>query len=1850
MQERVLDSTYRLLEEIGRGGFGAVYRGVRIGSEGSGQVAIKLLNKNPKLASEDYIRFQREATVMSQLIHPGVVTVFELSEDHGTYFIVMEYVSGQNLRDYVRSRGGKISLTEIVDIVLQAAEALDYVHSHAIIHRDIKPQNMLIEEKSDRGERHSHVKLVDFGVARLGEGMVAVAPTGEGVVGTYAYMAPEATGLTQWDVDSRADIYSLGIVAYELIAGKTPFSELRNDELLRAHVEQNAPSIKTFRGQDIPITIDNIVQKCISKNPDDRYQSMFGLICDLRRIQVDLRARGVIEPFEIAKKDIGIGSLLERTFVGRKSVVKEIADYAGKHGTGVHWGLLRSDVGIGKTRCLQEVRKTIESRKLKLLYFRFSESEQRLPLQSFSLAINELLSHYHRTNRSAFRKYLSATVSQMGSVAGELGRFIPILRQFAVNPAGDIRSAEENSIDFDSALQNTDDVFSVSQSLDKRYMAPNQRLNDAIVVLLSGLLQADERFVFLMDDFHLADVATLSFFTYLLESEDCDANFSIVFSMREKQSRQNIILDNFVRRIFERQLGVRIWSLLPFEEPEIREFFEALGMQDCPPDFSRFVFEKSGGSVLQIISMLKQMLAQDALVPSTSVGGDRSLGWTLNVDWDRLQQVAVDFVSIEILLAGLESIDRRDLGLLNIAAISYDACEFEYFSIESGMSLVELEQRLIGLVHRGYLEIVGDESMPIQRRAFSFSHEKIRTAVLIKLDLETRRHIHYSLATRIAALYRTPKKEQVIALAKHFDGAGDKVSPSDSVKVFLRAAKVYIHASEHNQARYYIDKALEVTAKISVQSDRIQKLRDCYEAEYMIQAAQGNLIEASEVCRNLLEITFDSAKRKTLQVFWSHLLLGLGRHRVAYAQSLEVVESNAKTLSTRVLDFLSFLSNLSIGTFLYPYFVSAVQKIFGTINAKRNEGSSQAVIVMSLAHLHGGVPRFGRTLGLAARMGVLSRALDRDASIMNIVVAIKLFCRGNVSQAYQMCEESEYFLQTKGFQIHHRWLVALRGIWIDYPMGKMDRLHALVDTEVGLFLPSSGIMHFESYALRAWLTLMSPSSRSARSAATNDAKHRRKSDRQSSQSPAEKLSSDSSGASNISRRVVDSGENSQYTALTLFSDAARFALSDKIEPLRRAVDQLRRQSSVSPIGDVLADFAFSIQALVLGHQHESLKSYQRAVSRLIRVEMEIVSVVVGDALRFASMILPVFAISFRAKGWPWGVQLRKILFSIDNVLKTAEGVKNPRRSAVSVLFNGFLAFLNGQRAEAFLLLERAIMDSRSQRSELIEAIAASLMGAFSGKASSHRASENFLSAVDIARRYELRLLERYVLGLAALTKVELVFDAGAAGGAEDVSSVSLLSREKQTTLGFSEVLVKMQSLHAASSASDLLSAAIRIICASLQVGGGRAYVREVGKNRFVHMASVGDSFGADYNDRWIVKLLSNSSEDLVRVVLMEDSDKSSLSSDEQGDGLSGLRAPVEESVPGSEETRQVRAVELSDETKTHAVVVSAPVSEVTAVHNVESDSQFSQTGGQEVSNHYLVLLALVSNKSLVGWIAVPSVLPSVYSSRELEQDLLLLGLHVGHLLVRMNPSLLNEDDLSPESVVEQGVRDITDGDIPKNMFIETHGKAPSGTDMGWRVFGLRNDQVIVIQWRISCRSLPHAQKTGEFLGRHMRFFAHSARQSSEIAGIEHLLLKLSSDITSILENASSELRFDDVKIAIVIWDQKERRVAEGDFGGESFCFGGNGDVEREFLQEIKGILTSDRLVYHERSRKISGVAGWMFGMSEKVRPAYACFSRSDFVEDYFRLRSQKVVRLQDVLKNEKALSGAFLAVLVREQE
>jgi WD40 repeat protein/serine/threonine protein kinase len=272
---------FEVLELLGRGAFGAVYRARD--PELDRTVAVKVPRAGYFATREEEGRFLREARSAARLTHPGIVPVHEIAHERGVPYLVSDYVEGLTLADVLT--GGRPSFRETAELVAHIAEALDYAHRQKVIHRDIKPSNILI----DRGGRPH---LTDFGLARREEGEITVTLDGQ-VLGTPAYMAPEQAAGERRNVDGRSDVYSLGVVLYELLTGELPFRG--NQRMLLHQVLHDEPRPPRRLNDGIPRDLETICLKAMAKEPGRRYATAGALADDLRRYlnREPIRARPV---------------------------------------------------------------------------------------------------------------------------------------------------------------------------------------------------------------------------------------------------------------------------------------------------------------------------------------------------------------------------------------------------------------------------------------------------------------------------------------------------------------------------------------------------------------------------------------------------------------------------------------------------------------------------------------------------------------------------------------------------------------------------------------------------------------------------------------------------------------------------------------------------------------------------------------------------------------------------------------------------------------------------------------------------------------------------------------------------------------------------------------------------------------------------------------------------------------------------------------------------------------------------------------------------------------------------------------------------------------------------------------------------------------------------------------------------------------------------------------------------------------------------------------------------------------------------------------------------------------------
>ncbi len=261
-----INDRYEIIRSIGEGGMANVYLANDIIL--NRLVAVKILRGDLAEDEKFVKRFQREAIAASSLNHPNIVEVYDVGEDNGKYFIVMEYVEGKTLKSLIKKRGA-LTLPEVVDIMLQLTSAIAHAHESYIIHRDIKPQNVIIMEDG-------RVKVMDFGIAaQLNSNELTQTNS---VMGTVYYLPPEQASGTSATV--KSDIYSLGILMYELVVGKVPFKGDSPVEVAIKHMKTPLPSI-TDAYPEIPQSIENVILKACAKNPLNRYATVKDMHDDL---------------------------------------------------------------------------------------------------------------------------------------------------------------------------------------------------------------------------------------------------------------------------------------------------------------------------------------------------------------------------------------------------------------------------------------------------------------------------------------------------------------------------------------------------------------------------------------------------------------------------------------------------------------------------------------------------------------------------------------------------------------------------------------------------------------------------------------------------------------------------------------------------------------------------------------------------------------------------------------------------------------------------------------------------------------------------------------------------------------------------------------------------------------------------------------------------------------------------------------------------------------------------------------------------------------------------------------------------------------------------------------------------------------------------------------------------------------------------------------------------------------------------------------------------------------------------------------------------------------------------------
>jgi ABC-type transport system substrate-binding protein len=371
-----LGNRYEIVSELGRGGMGVVYRARD--PLLNRDVAVKLIPPS-LLSPQAEERFQREAQLVAQMNHPGIVSIFDIGRHEGALYFLMPVVQGTNLRAFLSEKPRTVG--QLLDIIIQVAEALEYSHARGVIHRDIKPENIMVTEEVGA----ARVWVMDFGLAKS-TGDQRLTKTGT-MVGTVSYFSPEQ--VLAKEIDHRTDIYALGTVLYEALAGEPPFVGEMQAVIYR--VVHEIPRPLKDMGVDIGPQLQGIIDRTLSKDPAKRYANAGELAQDLRRYQSSLQSSE-------REKSIVVSTMMTAQwnrvaiapFVGRD---KEFAELQRKLNAAIdgesQFVVVAGEPGIGKTRLLEELENLARAKKVRVLHGRFAEQTQAFAYQGFRDVIQE---------------------------------------------------------------------------------------------------------------------------------------------------------------------------------------------------------------------------------------------------------------------------------------------------------------------------------------------------------------------------------------------------------------------------------------------------------------------------------------------------------------------------------------------------------------------------------------------------------------------------------------------------------------------------------------------------------------------------------------------------------------------------------------------------------------------------------------------------------------------------------------------------------------------------------------------------------------------------------------------------------------------------------------------------------------------------------------------------------------------------------------------------------------------------------------------------------------------------------------------------------------------------------------------------------------------------------------------------------------------------------------------------------------------------------------------------------------------------------------------------------------------
>ncbi|MDE5095283.1 MAG: AAA family ATPase [Trichodesmium sp. St11_bin5] len=721
---------YQITQEIYTGTKSKVYRGINTITQQP--VVIKVLKKEYPTFSE-LLQFRHQYTITKNLNLAGVAKPLSLEKYGNGYALIMEDIGAVSLNTYLSNQ--KLNLQKFLELAISMVEILEGLYHHQIIHKDIKPSNILINP--DTGD----VKLIDFGISTLLTRETQEVINPNILEGSLTYISPEQTGRMNRGIDYRSDFYSLGITFYEMLTKQLPFVSSDPIELVYFHIAKE-PTPPANLNKEIPLMVNNIILKMIAKNAEERYQNAIGLKHDLQICLNYWQNNKNIPLFELGKRDISDRFSIPEKLYGRQGEVNNLLSAFERVAAGKSEIMLVAGFsGIGKTAVVNEVHKPVVRQRGYFIKGKFDQFQCNVPFNAFVQAFRNLVIQLLSETENNLQKWKTKILSELGENGQVIIEVIPELESI-ISPQPAV-----------AKLSGT---------------ATENRFNLLFLKFIKIFASQEHPLVIFLDDLQLADTASLKLME-LLMSDKNSQHLLLIGAYRDNEVNPAHPLMLTLEEIGKNLAVINTIILKPLEltsdlNPLVADTFNC--SQEIALPLAKLVGQKTQGNPFFITQFLKA-LYQEKLVTFNYKAGY----WECDIAQVKLFSLTNDVV--EFIANRIQKLSSETQEVMKLAACIGNKFDLETLAIVSEKNIVEtannlwqaLQEGLILPVTEVYKFYISEESSALAtfqtietEASYKFLHDRVQQAAYLLIPEEQKQATHLKIGRLL--LENIPKTER----------------------------------------------------------------------------------------------------------------------------------------------------------------------------------------------------------------------------------------------------------------------------------------------------------------------------------------------------------------------------------------------------------------------------------------------------------------------------------------------------------------------------------------------------------------------------------------------------------------------------------------------------------------------------------------------------------------------------------------------------------------------------------------------------------------------------------------------------------------------------------------------------------------------------------------------------------------------------------------------------------------------------------------------------------------------------------------------------------------------------------